>query len=79
MCAGEGRGEQAALASVVGPEVGRLAQLGALSFLFLNLFSKSVSKAFLIILKAFSEVSLKTKVIQNKILYNFSLRCNPRI
>jgi hypothetical protein len=30
-------------------------------------------------LKAFSIVALKTKVVQNKILYNFDLRCSPRI
>ena len=41
--------------------------------------SKFISNSFFIILKALSRVAPKIKVVQNKILYNFALRCNSRI
>jgi len=47
--------------------------------LFFFEFSKLISNAFLNSLKAFSRVAPKTKVVQNNILYNFALRCKPRI
>jgi hypothetical protein len=49
------------------------------SFYFFFEFSKLISNAFLNSLKAFSRVAPKTKVVQNNILYNFALRCKPRI
>jgi hypothetical protein len=43
---------------------------------FLNFFSQMFSNSILINLKAFSEFGPRIKVVQNKILYNFALRCN---
>jgi len=44
--------------------------------MFLISFSKTFSNPFLIYLKAFSDMAPKTKVDQNKLLYNFALNCN---
>ena len=46
---------------------------------FFNFFLKCFSNTFLTILESFSEVVLKIKVAPNKILYNFTLRCHPKI
>jgi len=79
-CAGEGRekGERAEPASASGPKARRWpAKRPALfSFLFLKLFFKYFSNAFLSIQKTFLEFAPKINVSLNKILYNFTLRCN---
>ena len=46
---------------------------------FLNFFSQRFSNIFLSSLKSFSDVAPEIKVAPNKILYNFTLRCNPKI
>ena len=48
------------------------------SFPFLILFSQLFSNHILTHLKAFSDFVRKTKVVQNKFLYNFALKCNPK-
>ena len=67
----------AGLASASGPEV-RQRPAGARSpfSFFLNFFSQLYSNPILANLKAFSEFAPRTKVVQNKFLYNFALRCN---
>jgi hypothetical protein len=79
-----GRGEREGLrarvgpASAVGPEARRRPAGAPIPFSFFNFFSQLFSDSILINLKAFSQFAPRTKVFENKILYNFSLRCNSK-